>query len=93
MQVRGDLGDVVARAGCGLDWFALLAKLDQAAFPMLSALDPYGDAVFNVRQVPLLLAELERLPAERGGQWVQEVSELCQVVERDTHRYLWFVGD
>lgn len=93
MQVRGDSRDVVARAKAGVQWTSAFADLDPALFPMLRALTPYGDAVFNQRQVPLLLAELDRLPAACGGDWVGQARELCQVVEQGTHRYLWFVGD
>ncbi|MBM7442618.1 hypothetical protein [Streptomyces sp. HB132] len=60
---------------------------------MLWSLDPYGDAVFNHRQVPLLLVELDGLPAACGGDWVGQARELCQVVQQRVHRYLWFVGD
>ncbi|WP_286260281.1 hypothetical protein [Streptomyces graminofaciens] len=93
MQVRGDSRDVVARAKAGVRWTSAFADLDPALFPMLTALMPDGDAVFNRRQVPLLLAELDRLPAACGGDWVGQARELCQVVEQRVHRYLWFVGD
>ncbi len=93
MAVRGDRGNVVARAGGGVKWTAAFADLDPAGFPMLRALTPYGDAVFNQRQVPLLLAELDRIPAACGGDWVGQARELCRVVERGTHLYLWFIGD
>ncbi|MGW5277519.1 hypothetical protein ACWEQP_34345 [Streptomyces sp. NPDC004044] len=93
MQVRGDSGNVVARAEGGVERTAAFAGLDPAVFPMLWALTPYGDAVFNQRQVPLLLAELDRLPAACGGDWVGQARELCRVVERGMHLYLWFVGD
>ncbi|KAB2341323.1 hypothetical protein F8566_42165 [Actinomadura rudentiformis] len=85
-------GEVVARAGCGLPWEITLGGLDRAAFPLLGALDPYGDTVFNHRQIPALLGELDRLPAERGGAWVVEVRALCEVARR-THHYLLFIGD
>jgi hypothetical protein len=93
MSVRGDRGNVVARAECGLEWFQTLADLDPVEFPMLAGLDPYADAVFNSRQVPVLLAELDRLPAERGGPWVDAVRDLCRVAGQRVHRYVWFVGD
>ncbi len=94
MRVSRELrGEVVARAGCGLPWETTLGGLDQAAFPMLGALDPYGDAVFNDRQIPALLVELDRLPAERGGAWVAEVRALCEVALRGTHHYILFIGD
>jgi hypothetical protein len=55
INVRVDreiLGEVVARAACGVPWGAAVDGLDQAKFPLLGALDPYGDAVFNRRQIP-----------------------------------------
>lgn len=93
MQVRGDSGDIVASVRGGVEWTGAFAALDPAAFPMLSALIPYGDAMFNHRQVPLLLAELDRLPDACGGTWVIEARELCEVVLSGSHRYLWFLGD
>ncbi|OKJ13885.1 hypothetical protein AMK19_10920 [Kitasatospora sp. CB01950] len=93
MQVRGDSGDIVARAAAGVRWTSAFADLDPAQFPMLCALIPYGDAVFNERQVPRLLAELDRLPPAVDGEWVDQARELCQVVQRGPHRCLWFVGD
>lgn len=54
---------------------------------------PYGDAVFNQRQVPLLLSELDRFPADLGGDWVGQAREPSQVGERGLHLYLWFIGD
>jgi hypothetical protein len=94
IQVRRELcGQVVARAACGLAWETMLGDLDQAAFPLLGALDPYGDAVFNGRQIPALLRELDRLPPERGGAWADEVRALCGLVLQRMHHYLVFVGD
>jgi hypothetical protein len=93
MAVRGDSGKVVARAEGGVQWTEAFADLGPAGFPMLHALDPYGDAMFNHRQAPLLLAELDRLPDACGGDWVGQARELCRVVERGTHLCLWFVGD
>lgn len=83
----------MARARAGVEWTAAFATLDPKEFPMLWALTPYGDAVFNQRQMPLLLAELDRLPAACAGEWVAQVRELCRVVDRGLHLYLWFVGD
>ncbi|WP_329538440.1 hypothetical protein OG568_60420 (plasmid) [Streptomyces sp. NBC_01450] len=93
LAVRGDSREIVARAEAGVEWTAAFADLDAASFPMLFALTPDGDAVFNQRQMPLLLAELDRLPAVCGGEWVAQARGLCQVVERGMHLYLWFLGD
>lgn len=86
-------GEVVARAGCAVPWEIALVGMNQAAFPMLGALDPYGDAVFNRLQIPALLEELDRLPVERGGAWVAEARALCEVALREPHHYIVFVGD
>ncbi len=67
--------------------------LNPGLFPMLWGLIPYGDAVFNHRQVSLLLAELDLLPAACGGDWVGQARELYRGIEQGSHRYLWFVGD
>ncbi|MFE3945463.1 hypothetical protein ACFXPV_26935 [Streptomyces sp. NPDC059118] len=93
MAVRGDSGDIVARAKAGVEWTAAFANLDPTDFPMLRALTPYGDAMFNQRQLPLLLVELDRLPTACGGDWVVQARELCQAVEHGSHLYLWFIGD
>ncbi|MEO3768759.1 hypothetical protein [Micromonospora sp. B9E7] len=93
MAVRDDGGNVMARAEAGVRWTDAFADLDPAGFPMLQALTPHGDAVFNQRQIPLLLAELDRLPAVLAGDWVGQARELGRVVERGTHLYLWFIGD
>lgn len=94
MQVNRELqGEVVARASCGLPWETALSGLDQVAFPMLGALDPYGDAVFNHRQIPALLRELDQLPSDLGGTWLAEVRTLCELALRRPHHYLLFIGD
>jgi hypothetical protein len=94
IQVRRELcGQVAARAACGLSWETALGDLDQAAFPLLGALDPYGDAVFNRRQIPALLRELDRLPPERSDAWADEARTLCGLVLQMVHHYLVFVGD
>ena len=93
MAVRGDSRRVVAGAEAGVEWTAGFADLNPTEFPMLWALTPYGDAVFNQRQMSLLPAELDRLPVDLGGDWVEQARELCQVVERGPHLYLWFIGD
>ncbi|MFJ4740935.1 hypothetical protein [Streptomyces sp. NPDC088775] len=78
MAVRGDSGDIAARAEAGAGWTAAFADLDPADFPMPRALTPYGDAMFNQRQLPLLPAELDRLPATCGGDWGVQARELCR---------------
>jgi len=62
LQVRSESGRIVASSH-GFEWTRELIDLDTAVFPMLAGLCAYLDTVFNQRQIPILLAELERLPA------------------------------
>lgn len=60
---------------------------------MLWALTPYGDTVFNQRQVPLLLAELDRLPAPVVVIGSGRPASCAGSSSGETHLYLWFVSD
>ena len=61
---------------------------------MLAGLCAYLDTVFNQRQIPMLLAELERLPSGViPAAAVAEIRRLAAMVEEGQHRYLWFCGD
>jgi hypothetical protein len=62
LQVRREYGEIVAGSR-GFEWTQELIDLDPAAFPMLAGLCAYLDTVFNQRQIPVLVAELARLPA------------------------------
>jgi hypothetical protein len=75
------------------DWDSAFADLDRAVFPILAGVCPYEDTVFNSWQVPNLLAEPERLPADRVGPWVPQIRELCMTAGQEPHRYVWLVGD
>ncbi|MET8695439.1 hypothetical protein ACFTT0_05955 [Streptomyces bauhiniae] len=94
LQVRGEDGSIKARARHGLAWGPELAGLDQSSFPMLGHLLPYGDTVFNSRQVSTLLAEVPRLPSGVAtDECARELLELGQKVLEGLHLYLWFLGD
>ncbi|AGZ43941.1 hypothetical protein [Actinoplanes friuliensis] len=93
LQVRDDSGDVVAHAS-GFEWTQELIDLEPAEFPMLAGLCAYLDTIFNQRQIPLLLAELDRLPATLIPDPARrEIRRLAAVVEQGQHLYLWFCGD
>ncbi len=91
LQVRHESGDIVARSP-GVHW-EQLAGLDPAEFPLLVGVCPFADTVFNAFQRPMLLAELDRLDADRSGPWVDAVRDMCRIAEEVSHRYVWFVGD
>ncbi len=61
---------------------------------MLAGLCAYLDTVFNQRQIPILLAELERFPAGVIPEPARaEINRLAALVEEGRHLYLWFCGD
>jgi hypothetical protein len=84
----------MARSEHGLPWSSALASLDQAEFPMFGHLIPYGDTIFNHRQIDTLLNELPRLPAGLvNDAFANALRALCDFALEAPHRYLWFVGD
>ena len=94
MQVRSENGDILARGEVGLAWAEnTIANLDPARFPMLTGICPCEDTVFNSIQRAMLVAELDQLPAERHGPWVDALRAMCQTAAAESHRYIWLVGD
>ena len=94
VQVRRELcGPVVARAACGLAWKTALGDLDQAAFPLLGALDPYGDAVSIAGRFRRCCGNWNGCPSGQGGVSADEVRALGGRVLQKVHHYLVFVGD
>lgn len=93
LQVRRESSQIVASAR-GFEWTQELIDLDPGAFPMVAGLCAYLDTVFNQRQIPILLAELERLPTGLIPEPARaEIRRLAALVEEGQHLYLWFCGD
>ena len=93
LQVREESGQIVASSR-GFEWTQELISLDPTAFPMLAGLCAHLDTVFNQRQIPILLAELEQLPAGLVPEPARaEVRRFSTVVMEGRHLYLWFCGD
>ncbi|BCJ65677.1 hypothetical protein GCM10009779_02810 [Polymorphospora rubra] len=83
----------MARAS-GFEWTQELIDLDRAVYPMLAGLCAYLDTVFNERQIPMLLEELERLPdGVIPESAAAEIRRLAIMVQEGQHLYLWFCGD
>ncbi|MEV4493290.1 hypothetical protein AB0K04_24640 [Micromonospora coxensis] len=95
MQVKTELGEILASGDRGFDWSQELIDLDPSVYPMLSGLCAYLDTMFNERQLPLLINELDRLPpgAALDDESRAEMRRLCAVARMEPHRYLWFLGD
>jgi len=70
--------------------------LEADRFPLLSGVDPYGDTVFNRRQMDRLLDELAALiPGVSSEQqrMLTALSLMCERCRSAVHHYVWFVGD
>lgn len=88
LQVRGESSQIVASSRA-FEWTQELIDLDPAAFPMFAGLCAYVDTVFNQRQIPILLAKLERLPFGLIPEPAPaEVRRLATLVEEGQHLHL-----
>lgn len=94
MRVCSERGEVLARGDVGLAWAEnTIAGLETAKFPMLAGICPFEDTVFNSVQREMLVAELDRLPADRQGPWVPALRAMCETAAAGSHRYVWLIGD
>jgi len=63
----------------------------------LRFVDPYGDAVFNRAQIPILLAELKESESEQSDQKIKahlrDVIDLVERAQGQVHVYIEFSGD
>jgi hypothetical protein len=93
MPERGERLDESA-----LPWKVPQGVLNERETPLLVAVDPYGDTVFNrfqvERQLPREVALLrERLTDSHAVAMLDELERLMALATERVHRYLWFVGD
>ncbi len=62
----------------------------------LQFLDPYGDACFNQRQIPILAKELaQAMQSVADPNLLAHLESVRALAERaiSVHTYLWFIGD
>jgi hypothetical protein len=63
----------------------------------LRFVDPYGDTIFNQRQIPVLVRELEESVAFVTDTAIKrQLSDVIQLLKQavgKTHTYAWFIGD
>lgn len=74
-----------------------VGELDPALYPLLSGVDPVGDTLFNQRQIPRVLEEVEQLLSapECSGQARDSLERIRDLlsVRLAPHEFLWLVGD
>lgn len=95
IQVRSEVGEVVARGISRLDWSSTVYHIDRNRFPFLGSLIPAGDTMFNSLQAKMLRGELGDQSVKEiiGPSVAAEIENLCVRVEKGMHLYLWFIGD
>jgi hypothetical protein len=90
IEVLGDLNSVIAALAMSR-WPKLVATA------CLRFVDPWGDAVFNQTQIPVLLDELRiELAGVLDGKHEEHLLKLVLLVEKaqnQTHTYIKFIGD
>lgn len=85
------------------DTRGVIASLATSRWPGLTAtvclrfVEPWGDAVFNQTQLPVLLEELRsEVTIAVNAEYNEHLSRVVQLVERaqnQTHTYIKFIGD
>lgn len=99
MWVRKEMPEAGARIEEGsVPWRVPDGVLNFRDTPLLIAVDPYGDTVFNrfqiERQLPREVAYLRQpMTAAGQGDMLDELERLMALATERVHRYLWFVGD
>jgi hypothetical protein len=94
VAVQDERGEVLEHWD-GFIWGDLLQRTPVSAV-CLRFVDPYGDAVFNRHQVPVLVQELEELARRVDGDDRQALQSLLAFLTapRDwVHTYVRFIGD
>jgi hypothetical protein len=78
-------------------WPAINAVLNEPEYVYLSSVDPYGDTIFNRRQVDRLVDELGRLcdavHSSETESFIRRVISLAESARGQTGRYVKFIGD
>lgn len=93
VQVRKESGVVVVALDLPYD---APSGVDAERFPLLSAVDPYGDTIFNRLQMSRLMDEVRELMPRATSEQQRMLTALslaCQRCESSVHQYLWFIGD
>jgi hypothetical protein len=97
VQLRSDGGEILAEVR---DDNMVLARASHSALSgtrLLRYLVPWGDAVFNQAQADDLAHDIRDLRIAHANtalsDLLEDIDALVTRLHRETHRYLWFVGD
>ena len=97
VYIESETGEKIAEL---LDEKGIVARLmptDNARFLLLRYVDPYGNTVFNRKQMEQILVELEQIKrVSRASEEIERVLQLADMARRcqsEPHLYLKFYGD
>ena len=64
-------------------------------YPQLSEIDPYGDTIFTIYQVPPAIEELEKLKQEtRASEVINEIQDTIEFLRKvEQNTFAKFIGD
>jgi len=98
IELRSRSGETLRRTGESPPHAVFPApSLDDASFPLLRLVDPYGDTLFSSYQMRGIRPEIrvlrERATSDRQRKLLGEVDELAALCEASPHTFLVFVGD
>jgi hypothetical protein len=92
------IGIGLVRAGFRpVPWVAYVPEVDlpvdDAAYPTMRLIDPYGETMFSSYQCDAMLPDFERLATDRPGPDTQAAVDLVRRCARENDTALWFIGD
>jgi hypothetical protein len=99
-EMRDERGAVLTDAAYDPDFGSLVVHLigftELEKFPLLRGIDPYGNTVFNQRQLPTVIRELREIAPLVPRDLRDGLLDLATYIEGFVgrpHIYLWFIGD
>lgn len=97
VQLRKESGEIVSEVGDPKMVLSRAARDKFSGTRLLKYLMPWGDAIFNQAQAGELAIDITKTKSENPDtplfQLLSDIEPLVDRLGRETHLYLWFVGD
>jgi hypothetical protein len=97
VQLRGEHGEIIGEVGDPQMVLARAARNTFSGTRLLKYVVPWGDAIFNQAQASDLANDIHLVKSANPDtplfDFLSQVEPLVENLSRETHLYLWFVGD
>jgi hypothetical protein len=97
VQLRRESGEIVDQVGDPKMVLSRAAHKKLSGTRLLRYVVPWGDAIFNQAQAADLSNDVADVKRENPDtplvQLLSDIEPLVERLARETHLYLWFVGD